>query len=126
MAYIRYPESVIATIPQRLSTASVSANTSWNPDYEQQCIHSVLTLLLIMFVYCTCMYAHLRMYLLTITGMVCTHHLQFTNYISSTSMSNHISGVNYARVTKWVSVGRLLAIQLTQNVKKFGETTIRC
>ena len=32
MAYVHCPESVIATIPQRLSTASVSANTSWNPD----------------------------------------------------------------------------------------------
>ena len=32
MAYIRCPESVIATIPQRLSTASVSADYSWNPD----------------------------------------------------------------------------------------------
>ena len=32
MAYARCPQSVIATVPQRLSTASVSADTSWNPD----------------------------------------------------------------------------------------------
>ena len=32
MVYAFCPQSVIATVPQRLSTASVSANTSWNPD----------------------------------------------------------------------------------------------
>ena len=32
MAYVYCPESVITTIPQRLSTASVSADISWNPD----------------------------------------------------------------------------------------------
>ena len=32
MTYVRCPQSVIATIPQRLSTASVSADTTWNPD----------------------------------------------------------------------------------------------
>ena len=32
MTYIRCPQSVIATIPQQLSQASVSAETSWNPD----------------------------------------------------------------------------------------------
>ena len=32
IAYVSCPQSVIAIIPQHLSTASVSADTSWNPD----------------------------------------------------------------------------------------------
>ena len=33
MTYIHFPQSVIATVPQRLSTASLSVDTTWNPDY---------------------------------------------------------------------------------------------
>jgi len=32
MSYVRCPESVITSASQQLSTASVPANTSWNPD----------------------------------------------------------------------------------------------